>query len=77
MVKDDPMQKYRKTSTTEYIIDLQEKIDRMLKFANENSQKVQIKMKNQYDKWFTVQKLQPGDEALVLIPTNNNKLLSR
>ena len=49
----------------------------MLKFANENSQKAQTKMRNQYDKSTTVRKLEPGDKALVLLPTNNNKLLSR
>ena len=74
----DVMEKYRKKSTIEYVTELQNKIEKVNKMARDNNtQTARTKMKAQYDTATTVRELKSGDEALVLLPTNQNKLFAK
>ena len=71
------MEKYPKKSTTEYVTELQDKIEKVNKMARDNMQTARTKMKAEYDKATNVRELKPGDEALVLLPTSQNKLFAK
>ena len=49
--------------------------DREAKLAHENLKKVQIKQKAYYDRRARSRKFDVGDKVLLLLPTDNNKLL--
>ena len=72
----DPMVEWKNMSTVEYMEQLNEKIESIHKIARENTERSQAKMKQAYDKKSTVRTLQPGDLALILMPTSGNKVLA-
>jgi len=59
----------------QYVFELREKLEDILKIAHEELQKAQQKGKHHYDRKTKVRKFQPGDKVLVLLPTDHNKLL--
>ena len=73
----DPASKQLKMSTTTYIEQLRENIETALAAARQNTTKAEERMKRNYDKNSSVRSLEPGELALVLIPTTANKLMAR
>ncbi len=59
----------------QYVIDLKERLEQTLDIAHQNLRQAQTKYKRLYDRRAKVRNLKEGDEALVLLPTNYNKLL--
>ena len=62
-------------SSYQYVLDLRELLEDTLKLAQQQLKLSQAKQKCYYDKRTTVRRFQPGDEVLVLLPTDTNKLL--
>ena len=58
----------------EYVIDLQKRLEAMCNTTREELAKLQEIMKTYFDRSARDKKLMPGDRALVLLPTENNKL---
>ena len=59
----------------QYVVDLREKLETTLEIAHQNLEKAQIRYKKYYDKKARGRKLKAGDLVLILLPTDNNKLL--
>ena len=59
----------------QYVFELREKLEETLKLAHSQLQKAQDKGKHYYHRKTRVRKFQPGEKALVLLPTDHNKLL--
>jgi hypothetical protein len=62
-------------TTYQYVVDLREKIEETCKLAQEEIAKVQVRNKKYFDRRTRLKDLKPGDLALLLLPTDNNKLL--
>ena len=62
-------------TTYEYVIDLKERLKETGSMAQEMLEKASGKHKFHYDKKSKPRSLDIGDKVLVLLPTNNNKLL--
>src|SRR5215469_15872807 len=60
-----------------YIFDLRERIQETLKLAQENLGKAQLRNKHYYDKKTRERKLNIGDEVVILLPQDHNKLLMK
>ena len=58
-----------------YVVELRERLDQTLKIAKESLENSQVRYKKYFDKKTKDRSFQPGDQVLVLLPTNNNKLL--
>ena len=58
-----------------YIFELREKLEAILELARAELEKAQNKGKYHYDCKAKPRKLQTGDKVLLLLPTDNNKLL--
>ena len=59
----------------QYVLELKQRLESTLEIARENLVKSQVRYKHYYDKRSRHRKLKVGDSALVLLPTDNNKLL--
>ena len=59
----------------QYVFESREKLENTLKIAHEELQKAQHKGKHYYDRKTKVREFQPRDKVLVLLPTDNYKLL--
>ena len=59
----------------QYVFELRERLDQILKITWEELQKSQRKYKHYYDRKTKIRKFQEGDLVLVLLPTDRNKLL--
>lgn len=62
-------------SCYKYVTDLKQRLQNTCKIAHEELSKAQVRYKKQYDRKSRVKELQPGDQALLLLPTDHNKLL--
>ena len=54
---------------------MRERLDQTLKIAKESLENSQVRYKKYFDKKTKDRNFQPGDHVLVLLPTNNKKLL--
>ena len=61
----------------QYVFELREKLEDILKLAHSQLQKAQDKGKHYYDRKTRARKFQPGEKVLVLLPTDHNKLLTQ
>ena len=59
----------------QYVIDLKHRLKETCKLALKNAKKSQAKYMKYYNRKAKVRKFEVGDEVLLLLPTNNNKLL--
>ena len=59
----------------EYVTELREHLEDSLKLVQEELQKSQKRYKKQYAKKAKSRRLEIGDQVLILLPTNSNKLL--
>jgi transposase InsO family protein len=59
----------------QYVFDLREKLEDTLRMAREALEKAQSKGKHYYDRKAKPRRFQPDDKVLILLPTDNNKLL--
>ena len=59
----------------EYITELHERLEDSLKLAKEELQKSQKHYKKYYDRKVKPRCLEVGEQVLILLPTDNNKLL--
>ena len=59
----------------EYVFDLRNRLEETCKLAHEQLTRAQARAKHYYDKSARPRKLEVGDKALILLPTNHNKLL--
>ena len=62
-------------STYQYIIDLQERLETTCQLAREEMQRSKDKYQMHYNKKTRPRSYQEGDEVLLLLPTDSNKLL--
>ena len=62
-------------NTYEYIFELRNKLEDTCKLARQNLQNAQSRAKHYYDKGARPREMKVGDTALVLLPTDKNKLL--
>ena len=59
----------------QYVLELRERLEETMKLAQEELTKNQIRYKKNYDKKTKDRLFNEGDKFLVMLPTNNNKLL--
>ncbi len=62
-------------STYQYVIDLKDRLEETCKVAKAELSKSKTRYKKNYDRHARVRKFSVGDEVLLLLPTDNNKLL--
>ena len=62
-------------STYQYLIDLRERLESTCQLARENLEKASKRYKTSYNLKAKCRNMQVGDKVLVLLPTDNNKLL--
>ena len=62
-------------STYQYVIELRDRLESTLAIAQDNLSKMSRKYKRHYDQKAGKRQLKVGDKALVLLPTDKNKLL--
>lgn len=62
-------------TTYQYVIDLQERLEKTCKLARAELQKSKEKYRLQYNKKARSRSFKEGDEVLLLLPTDKNKLL--
>ena len=62
-------------STYQYVIELRDRLESTLAIAQDNLSKMFRKYKRHYDQKAGKRQLKVGDKALVLLPTDKNKLL--
>ena len=62
-------------TTYQYTLDLKDRLETMAQLAKENLEKSATRYKKHYDGKARNRSLKVGDKALVLLPTDNNKLL--
>jgi hypothetical protein len=59
----------------EYVLDLQNRIEETCEMARRELNKARGRYKKYYDRKARSRKYKPGDKVLILLPTDNNKLL--
>ena len=64
-------------SVVSYVINMREKMDRMMELVQENLVKAQKEQKRWYDKNAQPREFKKGDWVLLLLPTSSNKLLAQ
>lgn len=62
-------------TTYTYVLELRERLEQTCKLAHESLRAAKQRDKEYYDRKTRERKLMPGDKALVLLPSDNNKLL--
>lgn len=62
-------------TTYGYVLDLRERLEKTLKLAHENLARAQASQKKYYDRKSCRRQLKVGERALLLLPTEHNKLL--
>jgi len=62
-------------TTYEYVLDLKDRLQFTCELAQIELQKSHIRQKKYYDRKTKVRTFEKGDEVLVLLPTDSNKLL--
>ena len=68
--------KKRSDSIISYVIAMRDQLDKMTEIVKENLGRAQTKQKHWYDKAARLRQFKPGDQVLVLLPTETNKLLA-
>ena len=61
--------------TETVVLELRERLDDTMKIAQEELKRIQAKNKRPYDRGAKRRAFQVGDKVLILLPTDNNKLL--
>ena len=64
-------------SVISHVLNMREKLEKMLELAQENLAAVQVKQKSWYDRMARVREFQPGDKLLVQLPTSTQKLYAQ
>ena len=59
----------------QYVFELRDRLEKTLEIAQSELRKSQSRYKHYYDRGKRVRKLSEGDQVLVLLPTDHNKLL--
>lgn len=62
-------------SSYQYVFDLREKLEEVMELANNNLRNSQARYKSYYDKGAKTRSFDTGDQVLILLPTDANKLL--
>ena len=62
-------------TTYQYVLDLKDRLEATCRVAQENLSKAAEKYRKQYNKKAKMRKFDVGDEVLLLLPTDHNKLL--
>ena len=62
-------------STYQYVLDLRDRLESTCDLARQNLQKASSRYKKYFDRRSKVRNMKIGDKVLVLLPTDNNKLL--
>lgn len=60
-----------------YVVQMRERLQKMSELAQSNMTKIQQKQKFWYDRAARQRSFSPGQKVLVLLPTDNNKLLAK
>lgn len=61
-------------TTYAYVLELRERLEETCKMAHDNLEKAREKYKKFYDRKAVDRQLKPGDRALILLPSDRNKL---
>ena len=61
--------------TYQYVFDLRNRMEETCKIARENLEISQLRYKSHFDKKARMRSLEEGDQVLVMLPTNHNKLI--
>lgn len=61
----------------DYVVQMREKLEKMTKLAAENSHKSKIRHKCRYDRKTKQRSFEIGQQVLVMLPTEENKLLGK
>ncbi|XDV11138.1 hypothetical protein PO909_000156 [Leuciscus waleckii] len=64
-------------SVVQYVVQMRERLEEMTSLAQENIKKAQQTQKVWYDKRARERSFEPGQKVLLLLPTNENKLLAK
>lgn len=62
-------------TTYQYVLDLKERLERTLELAQERLKKSKARYRDYYNRKARLKNLKVGDEVLLLLPTDNNKLM--
>lgn len=62
-------------TTYQYVLDLKDRLQTVAELVKENLEKSASRYRKYYDRKARNRSLQVGDKALILMPTDNNKLL--
>ncbi|XP_064468579.1 uncharacterized protein LOC135380569 [Ornithodoros turicata] len=62
-------------TTYQYVMDLRNRLEETCKLAHQELQNASNRYKRYYNKRSRARKLNPGDQVLILLPTDQNKLL--
>ena len=62
-------------TTYQYVLDLRSRLEETCKLAQQELTKARFNQKKIYDSKAKDRKIKPGDLVLLLLPTDNNKLL--
>jgi len=62
-------------TTYQYVVDLQDRLEQTCDLSRQELAKAQSKQKKCYDVKSKDRVFQPGDKVLILLPTDENKLL--
>ena len=63
------------TTSYQYVLELRERLDTTMKMAQKELRKNQVRNKRLYDRKAKKRVFRVGDKVLILLPTDNNKLL--
>ena len=74
-IKEDGINDEEVKTTYQYVLELKDRIEKTCELAREELSKSAKRYKRYYDKKAKSRVLQPEDEALLLLPTDSNKLL--
>lgn len=73
-IGEDTVKKQLKTTTIDYLQNLQRRLETAMQVANDNALKAHDAAKRQFDKHCSQRSFNVGDKVLVLLPTSNDKL---
>jgi len=62
-------------TTYQYVLELRERLEETCKLAHQELKKARISQKHYYDRKARPRKMEPGEQVLIMLPTDNNKLL--
>lgn len=73
----DPASDPQPVPVLHYVLQMREKMEQLSQLVHQNMEKAQVRQKHSFDKQARARVFQPGQEVVLLLPTSDNKLLTR